>query len=61
MTPQEAKQKLIESGVTAAEYARQHGFKYTQVVAVLNGTNKGRYGEAHRIAVALGLKQGEAA
>ncbi|WAR43618.1 DNA-binding protein [Methylomonas rapida] len=60
MTPQEAKQKLIESGVTAAEYARRNGFKYTQVIAVLNGTNKGRYGEAHRIAVALGLKQGEA-
>ena len=60
MTPEEAKQKLIDSGVTAAEYARANNFKYTQVVAVLNGTNKGRYGEAYRIAVALGLKGAQA-
>lgn len=60
MTPQEAKQKLINEGVTAVDFAKRHGFNYRQVVQVLNGRNKGRYGEAHHIAVALGLK-GDAA
>jgi len=60
MTPQEAKQKLADKGITAVDYAKSNGFNYRTVVCVLNGTNKGRYGEAHRVAVALGLK-GEAA
>jgi gp16 family phage-associated protein len=60
MTPEEAKQNLADIGVTAVDFAKNHNLKYRTVVAVLNGTNKGRYGEAHRVAVALGLKQGEA-
>ena len=62
MTPQQAKEKLAEQGVTATDYAKKNNFNYRTVISVLNGTNKGRYGEAHRVAVALGLKSnGEAA
>lgn len=57
MTPQEAKEKLVKQGITAKAYAEQNDFKYRTVISVLNGTNKGRYGEAHRVAVALGVKE----
>ncbi|PPD34926.1 MAG: DNA-binding protein [Methylomonas sp.] len=57
MTPEQAKQKLINNGITAVDYARENGFNYRTVVCVLNGTNKGRSGEAHRVAVALGIKK----
>lgn len=61
MTPQEAKEKLAEQGITAVAYAEKNKFSYRTVIAVLNGTNKGRYGEAHRVAVALEIKTGETA
>jgi gp16 family phage-associated protein len=56
MTLEEAKAELSRKGITAVEYAQQNSFKYRTVIAVLNGTNKGKYGEAHRVAVALGIK-----
>lgn len=46
------------AGVTVAEWARTNGFHRMTVVEVLRGTRKGLYGEAHRCAVALGLKEG---
>ena len=58
MTPQLAKEKLAQQGITALEFSKQKGLNYKTLLAVLNGTNKGRYGEAHRAAVALGLKKG---
>lgn len=44
------------AGVTVADWAAAHGFRCQNVYAVLSGRAKGRRGEAHRIAQALGLK-----
>lgn len=56
MTVDEVKEQFEKQGKTFAQWAREKGFKYRTVTAVINGTNKGRYGEAHRVAVALGIK-----
>lgn len=50
------KQQLIAQGKTITSWAKENGFEYPVVVQVLNGANKGKRGEAHRVAVALGLK-----
>ncbi|MDD2722209.1 MAG: DNA-binding protein [Gallionella sp.] len=57
MTPQLAKEKLAQQGITAIDFAKENKLNYKTLLAVLNGTNKGRYGEAHRAAVALGIKK----
>lgn len=48
-------------GVSAASWARSHGFSPQTVYDVLNGRVMGNRGESHRVAVALGLKKGAAA
>jgi gp16 family phage-associated protein len=53
------KQKLIAQGKTITSWAKEQGFEYRVVVQVLNGMNKGKRGEAHRVAVAIGLKVGQ--
>lgn len=49
-------QKLREEGKTIPQWAKEHGFPVRAVRAVVYGHNKGHYGQAHIIAVALGLK-----
>lgn len=44
------------AGVTVTSWAQEHAFSPANVYAVLAGRTHGRRGEAHRIAVALGLK-----
>ena len=61
MTLEQVKTDFANRGETFSGWAKTHKFKYATVLAVINGTNKGRRGEAHRVAVALGLKEGEAA
>jgi gp16 family phage-associated protein len=56
LTPHQAKERLRLKGITAAEFARREGLSAQAVYEVLNGRQPGRYGEAHRAAVALGLK-----
>lgn len=56
MTLEEAKKRLEKQGKTAKAFAEEHKLNYRTVICVLNGVNKGRRGEAHRAAVALGLK-----
>lgn len=52
--------KMIEgSGVSISEWARENGFAAGLVYAVLKGRRKCLRGQSYRIAVALGLKQGE--
>jgi gp16 family phage-associated protein len=58
MTPQQAKEKLSRQGKTITQWASEHGFDYGVAQRVLNGTNKGRSGAAHKVAVALGIKEG---
>lgn len=58
LTAQQARQRLEEQGITIADFARRHGLRYHTVQTVLAGKKKGRYGEAHKAAVALGMKAG---
>ncbi|UIN21184.1 helix-turn-helix domain-containing protein [Herbaspirillum frisingense] len=53
--------KLFRSnGGSLAAWAKEMGFKTHDVYAVLDGRTRGSRGESHRIAVALGLKEGNA-
>lgn len=52
-----AKDQLDAAGISQSDWAREHGFSIWMVNRVLNGLSPCRTGEAHRIAVALGIKQ----
>lgn len=54
----EALLKLREAGISIPSWAKANGFKPSTVKAVLYGHSKGLRGEAHRAAVALGIKTG---
>lgn len=56
MTLDQVKKKLQAEGRSYKDFAKEHGLKYRTLLCVLNGVNKGKRGEAHRAAVALGLK-----
>ena len=47
------------AGISVSEWARVNGFDRMTVVDVLRGQRQGLRGEAHRVAVALGLKEGD--
>ena len=50
------RKKLRSEGITVVEWAKRNGFKLCSVRAVIYGHNKGHFGQAHEIAVALGIK-----
>lgn len=52
----EVRYAFESSGLSISEWAQSAGFRRENVYAVLTGRSKGRRGEAHRIAAALGLK-----
>jgi len=56
LTPDQVKAKLRAHGVTCSEWARQNGYAPRKVIRLLNGYEKGHYGQSHEIAVKLGLK-----
>lgn len=58
-TPEEVKEALRRNGITIRDWARQKNVSERITYAVLNGENKGNYGKAHRVAVLLGIKDGE--
>ena len=58
MTREELLAKFDYEGVTVTGWAAANGFAPSVVYALLQGRTKGRRGEAHRAAVALGLKHG---
>lgn len=71
MTPQTSSQKsalmrelakvredFYLRGESVAEWSRRHGFRPNAVYRVLSGQSLAARGDAHRIAVALGLKPG---
>lgn len=60
-TAEQVKQGFKNSGTTVTRWADAHGFPPNAVYQVLNGFSKGHYGQAHDIAVALGMKQSEPA
>ncbi|WP_413703443.1 DNA-binding protein [Pseudomonas sp. Pseusp16] len=53
-----ARQRLIEQGLSTADFAKRHDLNPSTVYAVLNGQKKCLRGEAHRAAVLLGIKDG---
>jgi gp16 family phage-associated protein len=54
----EALLRLREAGISIPQWAKANGFSTSTVKAVLYGHSKGLRGEAHRVAVALGIKAG---
>lgn len=57
-TAAQARAHLDELGISIAEFARRNDLKASVVYQVLRGDKQGRYGQAHRAAVALGMKRG---
>lgn len=53
---EKVKAQLRAEGLTIKEWAKDNGFSIYSVRAVISGHNKGHYGKAHKIAVALGIK-----
>ncbi len=56
---QDVRDSFRRCGVTVTDWAKQNGFSPSVVYSVLSGRCHGHRGEAHRVAVALQLKQGE--
>lgn len=56
LTPAEARQNFEDHGIVVTQWAKEHGFSRHTVIDLLHGRLKGRYGEAHRAAIALKLK-----
>jgi gp16 family phage-associated protein len=55
-TNEEAKQWLDRHGVTVTEWSKANGFDPRVVFALLNGRTTGKWGQAYRAAIALGLR-----
>ena len=53
---QDLKDWFESNGLSIAEWAASNGFSKTAVYAALSGRTRGRRGEAHAVALALGLK-----
>ena len=56
MTPDQLKAQFRASGQTFSQWARDHGYRPQQVLRLINGFDKGHRGQAHEIAVALGIE-----
>lgn len=54
-----AKAELLRKGVSISEWATSNGYSVPIVFEVLSGKRKCIRGQSHRIAVALGIKDGE--
>ncbi|UDF33780.1 UNVERIFIED_ORG: DNA-binding protein [Shinella sp. XGS7] len=58
-THAEVRAEFNRRGESIAGWARKHQFGYSLVCEVLSGRKKCKRGQSHRIAVLLGLKDGE--
>lgn len=58
-TPDEARSELERKGISISQWAAANGFSAQMVFEVLSGRKKGIRGQAHNIAVKLGIKDGE--
>ncbi|QBP10131.1 DNA-binding protein [Cupriavidus metallidurans] len=57
-TLQQVRDEFISHGQTARSWAKAHGFHESTVYEVLAGRKKGLRGQAHEVAVSLGIKRG---
>lgn len=55
-TPAQVKADFEARGITIVEWAKNNDFPPQLVYQLLNGLAKGRRGQAHDCAIALGLK-----
>lgn len=60
-TPEQVRTEFRRKGITFAQWARQHNVSRHLVAQILSAKRPCNYGESHRIAVLLGLKEGEIA
>lgn len=58
-TPQEIRAEWLRKGIAQNEWARKNGFTPATVSQVITGRNSGARGVGHKIAVLLGIKDGE--
>jgi gp16 family phage-associated protein len=58
LSPEEARERLSRIGKTPVDVARELGVSPAMVRGVLTGRFKGGRGDAHKVAVTLGLKEG---
>lgn len=56
LTGEQAKARLRAQGITTTQWAEQHGYNRREVYRVMNGQLKANFGNAHQIAVDLGMK-----
>lgn len=54
----QALERLRDAGLSIPEWSSANGFSAATVKAVLYGHSKGLRGEAHKVAIALGIKAG---
>ncbi|MGB4227735.1 MAG: DNA-binding protein [Candidatus Dechloromonas phosphoritropha] len=55
-TSDQVRAEFKEEGITITKWAQDRGYPLNKVYRVLSGIEKGYYGKAHEIAVALGIK-----
>lgn len=58
LSREEAKAEIIRRGLTVRQWSQDRGLSEKTVFQVLGGRNKGNFGEAHKAAVLLGIKDG---
>lgn len=56
LTADQVKENFRRVGKTITQWAVENGYARNEVYRVLNGQAKAHYGQAHDIAVKLGLK-----
>lgn len=58
LTLDEARAEIRKRGITIRQWAAQNGLNAPIVFEVLGGRKKGNWGDAHKAAVLLGIKEG---
>lgn len=60
-SPEDVKRLFSERGLSVSGWAKKNGFSQALVYQVLSGKRQAMRGESHKIATALGLKDGKVA
>lgn len=58
-TAEEVRADFARRGLSVSAWARENGFCRATVHAVISGRLAGSIGESHKVAVLLGIKDGE--
>ncbi|MGJ8526886.1 hypothetical protein LMG33818_002649 [Halomonadaceae bacterium LMG 33818] len=56
---EQARERLFSEGKTIAAFCKEHDLNQSLVSNVLAGRIKGKWGEARRAAILLGMKEGK--